>query len=250
MPISDEELRRRLEERHATFDRFVKPSTVALAVADLSDPTPAGILSNGTGFLIETSGGKFVVTNDHVYGAFESERAAFPGRRLTMTGAEGLSGIDLTEVQVVDRSSDYDLAVLQVPGHRVREAGKVFFPWHKIPPQRPRIGMQAHIYGYPGQGMVPLGDTLGLRHCLVLMKVEAVCDRDFRLVDTLGDVETVAPDGAPPLTFLGGMSGSPAVAFSETEFFLAGFLYKGSRDSKTLVVTYADRIKEDGTIGP
>ena len=70
--MTEEELRlisERLTQRlHANFERF----TVMLAIIDQSDPTPQAIIANGTGSLLNTGPGQFLVTNEHVYRAFET----------------------------------------------------------------------------------------------------------------------------------------------------------------------------------
>jgi hypothetical protein len=66
MSISDEEFRSRVAPRQQTFDRCIKPFTVMVVIANGSDPTPSGVIQNGTGCLINTGKYQFLVTNDHV----------------------------------------------------------------------------------------------------------------------------------------------------------------------------------------
>ena len=189
------------------------------------------------------------MTNNHVYEAFQSRRAASPDIMLLMSGTGGRRFLDISQIHVRGRDKDRDLAVLDIPVPHVFRQGKLFSTWDSWPPRRPEEGMPAIIYGYPGQGRVPLGDSLGIRPNTIGKYVASVSDRHFLLADVNSDAEIGTPEGATPLTSLGGMSGSAVyVMISKKELVLAGFMYESSYSMSIIYATYADHINADGTI--
>lgn len=184
-----------LSKRFRTLcETCIAPFTVMLAIADKSNPTPEGIIANGTGSLINTGPGQFLVTNNHVYEAFQSRRAASPDIMLLMSGTGGRRFLDISQIHVRGRDKDRDLAVLDIPVPHVFRQGKLFSTWDSWPPRRPEEGMPAIIYGYPGQGRVPLGDSLGIRPNTIGKYVASVSDRHFLLADVNSDAEIGTPE--------------------------------------------------------
>jgi len=226
------------------------PFTVMLAIVSKADPTPAAIIANGTGSLINTGPGQFLVTNSHVYEEFQARRAASPDIMLVMSGADGRPFRDISQNHCVrGRDKDLDLAVLDIPVPLVVELGKMFSTWGSWPPRRPEKGMPVVVYGYPGQGRVPLGNSLGVRPNVIGRYVVSVSDRHFVLANPDNDAVIRTPDGVAPLTSLGGMSGSAVyVLTSDGQMFLCGFMYESSNSMDIICVTYADHIRSDGTI--
>ena len=127
---------------------------------------------------------------------------------LLMSGRGGLGFLDISENRLVSRDRERDLAVLEIPVSHVRRQGKLFSTWNSWPPPRPAVGMPALIYGYPGEGRVPLGNSLGIRPLTMGRYVTSVTDRHFSLADIHGDSEMRTPEGATPITSYGGISGS------------------------------------------
>src|SRR5208283_975528 len=164
-------------------------------------------IANGTGSLVNTGPGQFLVTNNHVYEAFQTRRAASDSVLLLMSGRGGLGFLDISENRLVSRDRERDPAVLEIPVSHVRLQGKLFSTWNSWPPPRPAVGMPALIYGYPGEGRVPLGDSLGIRPLTMGRYVASVTDRHFSLADIHGDSEMRTPEGATPITNNGGISG-------------------------------------------
>lgn len=231
----------------ASFAKHIWPFTVMLAIADADNLSPTGVKNNGSGTLINTGPGRFLVTNDHVYQAFQDRNAA-GGTKLLMSVKDGF--IDISDTSVVDRDPEFDLAVLYVPEDFVHRHGKMFSSWPAWPPRRPEEGMAAFVYGYPGLGREVLEDRLGIRPALVGMRIVSVGQRHFILAhEDINDVENTTPPGAKELTDLGGMSGSAVYVMTQNkdDLFLGGFMFQAN--SLGVLVSYADRIRADGTIG-
>ena len=230
----------------ARFGRF----TVMLAILDKSDQTPQSIIASATGSLINTRSGQFLVTNDHVYRAFEFKRAANPGIMLIMSGKDDVPFRNISDQHSVrGRDEGLDLAVLEIPVPLVYELGKLFSTWHSWPPPRPEPGMFAIVFGYPGQGRMPMGDRLGVSPMIIGTQITSSNDRQFALVDTEKDSIKTSPEGAPPLTSLGGMSGSGVYALSnDKELFLAGFMCEANDAMDIIYASLAAHINADGTI--
>jgi hypothetical protein len=168
-----------------------------------------------------------------------------------MSGTGGKSFADISDVRLVSRHAERDLAVLDVPVETVFQQGKLFSPWDSWPPPRPAVGMPAFLFGYPGQGRVPMGDSLGIRPLTLARHVSTVNDRHFSLADDKGDSEPRTPEGATPLTDYGGISGSAVYVLTPSpSLILAGFAYQARFEWDIIYVTFASHINTDGTIRP
>ncbi len=220
-----------------------------LAIVDRANPTPQGIIANGTGSLVYTGTAPLLVTNNHVYDASERRCAESEGILLLMSGTGGKSFVDISDVQLISRDEDRDLAVLDVPVATVLRQGKLFSPWDSWPPPRPAVGMSAFLFGYPGQGRVAMGDSLGIRPLTLGRYVSTVSDRHFSLVNDRGDWEPRTPEGAAPLSDYGGISGSAVYVMTPgPHLILSGFAYQARFDWDIIYVTFASHINADGTI--
>jgi hypothetical protein len=216
-----------------------------LAITDESDLSPTGVVNNGSGTLINTGLGRFLVTNDHVYQAFQNRHDA---RRVKLLMSAKDAFIDISDQPLVDRDPDFDLAVLRISEDLVDFHGKTYSPWPSWPSPRPEEGMGVYVYGYPKSGREILEGSLGIRTALVNMKVASVGERHFILADVDNDLESTTPTGAKKLTSLGGMSGSAVyvLTHSKDDMFLGGFMCQAN--SLGIIVAYADRIRADGTM--
>ena len=247
--MNDQEFNLLLGDLDRLCAACIAPFTVMPAIADTANLTPQGIIANGTGSLINTGPGQFLVTNNHVYEAFQTRRAASDSILLLMSGRGGLGFLDISENRLVSRDRERDLAVLEIPVSHVRRQGKLFSTWNSWPPPSPAVGMPALIYGYPGEGRVPLGDSLGIRPLTMGRYVASVTDRHFSLADIHGDSEMRTPEGATPITSYGGISGSAVyIIQSNSDSFLAGFVYEANFALDIIYVTFCDHINADGTI--
>ena len=241
------------QEFNSLVTNCIGPSTVMLAIAQGRDLRAEDVISNGTGSLVNTGGGEFLVTNDHLYESFRSHREEDSSTRLLMSGAHGANFLDISQALVRGRDEGLDLAVLHVPSTDEYRQGRWFAICSPWPPRRPEVGMLATIYGYPGEGRMPQGGVLGARAVVVALPVASVSDRHFIVVDENDDSIRLTPEGAEPLTSFGGLSGSAVyvmtreTATSKAEMFLGGFVYEAS-GSRALCVAHADWINADGTI--
>jgi Trypsin-like peptidase domain len=248
--LTDEELKVVSDKLTARLLADLGRFTVMLAILDKSDQRPQAVITNATGTLINTGAGQFLVTNDHVYRAFESKRAENPGIMLIMSGVDDVPFRNISEQHVVrGRDKDLDLAVLEVPVPMVDALGRAFYTWDSWPPRRPERGMAAIVFGYPGQGRVPMDSRLGVTPMIIGRQITSCNDLRFALVDTEQDAIKTSPEGASPLTRLGGMSGSGVYARSSAkEWFLAGFMYEVDDAMDIIYASYAAHIQADGTI--
>ena len=247
--MTDEEF----AQRSAQFERlaatYIAPYTVMLAIVDRANPTPQGIIANGTGSLVNTGAAQLLVTNNHVYEGFERRRAVSDEMPLMMSGMSGRSLADISDVRLISRDKDRDLAVLDVPVATVSRQGKLFSPWDSWPPARPAVGMPAFLFGYPGQGRVPMGDSLGIRPLTLGRYVSTVTERQFSLADDRGDSEMRTPDGATPITDYGGISGQRHLRDdTRPEAHTGRFRQGGSFGWDIIYATFASHINADGTI--
>ena len=247
--MNDDEFKRRVAHFERLTATYIAPFTVMLAIVDKSNPTPQGIIANGTGSLVNTGVAQFLVTTNHVYESFERRRAEFDGTMLLMSGKDGVSFADISNVSLRGRDKDRELAVLDVPVAIVLRQGKLFSPWDSWPPPRPTVGMPAFLFGYPGQGRVPMGDSLGIRPLTPGRHVSTVTERHFSLANEKGDSERGTPEGATPMTDYGGISGSAVYVMTlDQTLILAGFEYEAHFDLDIIYVTFASHINADGTI--
>jgi len=221
-----------------------------LAIVGKSDPTPEGVIANGTGSLINTGPGQFLVTNEHVYQEFETRRSESQDVMLLMSGVDGRPFRDISdEHSLRSRDESLDLAVLSIPVPLVFELGKMFSTWNSWPPPRPEKEMAVVVYGYPSQGRIPLGNNLGVRPNLIGRQVVSVSDRHFVLANPENDAVVRTPEGVAPLTSLAGMSGSAVYVLPRNgHMFLSGFMYEASNSMDIICATHADHICSDGTI--
>ena len=250
--MTDEQFKAMSEALEARCHTGLGPFTVMLAIVSKLDPTPAGIIANGTGSLINTGTGHFLVTNNHVYDEFRTRRAASPDIMLAMSGVDYRPFRDISHNHSVrGRDKDLDLAVLEIPVPLVVELGKMFSTWTSWPPQRPEKGMRVLVYGYPGQGRVPLSArSLGVCPLVIGRYVVSVSDRHFLLANPDDDAVTRTPDGIASLTGFGGLSGSAVyVLTSDGPPVLGGFMYESSLSMDIICAAHADHIRADGTIG-
>src|SRR5271166_1044413 len=107
-----------------------------LAITDESDLSPTGVVNNGSGTLINTGLGRFLVTNDHVYQAFQNRHDA---RRVKLLMSAKDAFIDISDQPLVDRDPDFDLAVLRISEDLVDFHGKTYSPWPSCRENRPSL---------------------------------------------------------------------------------------------------------------
>jgi hypothetical protein len=239
-----------IEKIKAAYAAALGQFTVLLAITDGLAEGAEAVVNNGTGSLIDTGTGKFLVTNHHVYDWFRKRREANPQTKLLMSGGHGVNYLDISFAEVRALDQERDLAVLRIPAHYIESHGKRFYECSSWPPPRPEAGLLAIVHGYPGQGRVPQGETLGARPTIIFLGVADVRGSDFVIADISDDAVLTVPDGAEPLTCLGGMSGSAVyVIRKKPALIVAGFMYAASASMSYIFATHADHLNADGTIG-
>ena len=229
------------------------PFTVMLGITETEYSRPTDPLQHGTGSLIETGQNKLLITNHHVYEEFVKSREKNPFGRFVMSGAGGKPFVDISAAPCIASNEIVDLAVLAVPPSIVEQQGKAFYRAAEWPPRRPEAGMKVVIIGYPGEGRCVLSsDSLGISPLVVGRTVTSVSDRQFVMADETQDSYSHTPDGRPPLTSFGGISGG--AAFSRLgrgdrigHYYICGFA-KEEGFNKTIFVAHADAINADGSI--
>jgi hypothetical protein len=231
----------------------LEPFTVMLRITTTDNPSAADVIANATGSLVFTGEKELLITNHHVYKAFQSYRDVSPSAKLIMSGSHGKLFLDISNVVCLGLDEELDLAVLYVPKRHVFRQGKLFLSPDRWPPDRPEVGMLAVLYGYPGEGrQVEQSGALGASPLSAALRVVSVSDRHFVLADEDQDAHVFVPDGQKPLTSFGGISGSavhvvrpPVAAFDDV--WLCGFVYEEGL-GHSLMVAHADHINADGTI--
>lgn len=233
----------------STFDLV----TVMLAITKGVQPGPGNIVAAATGSLVTTRQVDMLVTNHHVYEEFRSLQQESPDAALLMSGAHGSRFLDISRARVLGLDKDRDLAVLHVPLPSILGQRKMVFVPPSWPPPRPKPGMLAILYGYPGQGRVDQGQAVGMSPISIGLPVVSASERHFVLIDEEGTADWEIPDGQDPLTSFGGISGSAVYVLpkgagvTEQEAFLGGFAYEAT-PSGAILVTYSDHINADGSI--
>jgi len=234
-------------------EKYAAPFTVMLAITTTNNPVAADVLTNATGSFVYTGQKELLVTNHHVYDAFQAYRRENPHTKLAMSGADGSRFLDISEAEVLGLDKDLDLAVLHIPRQHVRRQGKMWWVPGSWPPRRPEVGMIAVLLGYPGEGRTLEGDVLGASPLSVGLPVVSVSERHFLLVDENQDAHVMVPDGQTPLTNFGGISGSAVYVMPKNwsnpgdAIGLCGFAYEQSA-SGAICVVHADHINADGSI--
>lgn len=257
--ITDEDARRLLRERMSTAGR-----RVAMLAFVRGEPLSwAGLDNNGTVSFLSLPGGKFLVSNFHVWDEFDFGKKKDPTYRLLLLG-EGLSApIDISTADCVAKNEELDLCVLRYPPEEIEAAGKEFYEFASWPPVRASNGEVTAVAGYPGARRFPdnvrhpdLDEVVSLlRHELVLLypQVEATSDRQVRLRFSSANPETIQLSPRPITEYRwGGMSGSLVYRFDATSsrFFPCGILHStvGDGNAALFVATYLGCIRSDGSL--
>jgi hypothetical protein len=208
--------------------------------------------NNGTVSLLEMPGGKFLVTNHHVWDTFVEQRDRRPGLRLALTGQGIEQPVNISGAELVDSDAGLDLAVLRFDRNDLIESiGRSFYRPKRFPLDVPVEGDDVAFLGYPGMRREPTG-PLRYESVLLALKVAAVSDRKImlRFDNPNPDIILFSPK---PLTEFrwGGMSGSMVYRLDPelNQFFVAGFVHAaGEGLQASFYAGRADLIQDGGTI--
>ncbi len=259
--LSDDESRRLLRLRIETASRRVAMAAFVRG----EPPSPEGADNNGTVSFLKLPGGKFLVTNHHVWDTFQAQRANDPSYKLALAGHGLVQPVDISDAELVSESRELDLCVLSYPADRIEGIGKEFCDPQGWPPRRTEDGDDVSVTGYPGMRRTPetmLHPQLGkvvpvLRHesVILYLHTEATSSRQGRLRFTSARPEVMLLSERPIDTFRwGGMSGSLVYRLDRVQnrFFPCGILHAaGEGPNATFYCTHLDFIRGDGTIvGP
>ncbi len=172
--------------------------------------------------------------------------------RLLMWGGNDKTCLNISDIPLLAKDQDRDLATLAIPRHYVVDRGREFMQFVKWPPRRAEKGMHAFLFGFSGEHIVHHDEYTGVQALSFAMPVASSSDRHFILHDESGIIHRFSDDPSRPLTRLGGISGSGVYVGSESPvaneelFFLGGFAYKAGDD--LVFAIHADFINADGTI--
>ena len=235
-----------------------------LAFVSGDPPLPTGVDNNGTASFIELPGGKFIVTDHHVWSTFQDNRATDSTDRLLLTGQGFSQPVDVSDAGVVSEDRELDLCVLSYPADRIENMGKEFCNLTNWPPRRASENDDASVTGYPGMRrnaeemqhpelneVVPI-----LRHesILLYLRAEATSIRQTRLRFATPNPEIIQLSSRPITEYRwGGMSGSLVYRLDTTEsrFFACGILHSAGEGLDAIFyATHLDFIQPDGTIVP
>ena len=224
--------------------------------------SPAGSDDNGTASLIELPGGKFVVTNHHVWSTFQDNRANEPSYRLLLTGQGFSQPVNVSDAVLVSEDRELDLCVLSYPPDRIESMGKEFCKLTSWPPCRAGENDVVSVTGYPGMRrgaeemlhpelneVIPI---LRYESILLCLHTEATSTRQARLCFASPNPEVVQLSDRPITEYRwGGMSGSLVYRLDPTanRFVACGILHSaGEGLDATFYATHLDVIQPNGTI--
>jgi len=232
-----------------------------LAFSRGEPPSPEGVNNNGTVSFIELPGGKFLVTNHHVWDTFRTLRANDSTYKLALTGEGMARPIDISDAVVVSETQELDLCVLSYPPERIEALGKEFCltSW---PPARANDADDVSVTGFPGmrrtvETMVhpesndPI-PVLWHESVNLYLRAEGISSRQARLRFTNPNPSVMEMSNRPITDFRwGGMSGSLVYRLeaSQNHFVPCGILHAaGEGLGATFYATHLDVIQADGTI--
>lgn len=259
--LTDDEARRLLRLR---IEKATRRVAMAAFVRD-EPPSPEGADNNGTVSLLKLPGGKFLVTNHHVWDTFQDQRANAPSYKLALAGQGLVQPVDISDAKLASESRELDLCVLSYPPEYMEGIGKEFCDPQMWPPPRTEEGDDVFVTGYPGMRRTAeamLHPKLGqvvpvLRHesVMLYLHTEATSVRQGWLRFRSASPEVMPLSERPIDAFRwGGMSGSLVYRLdrAKSHFFPCGILHAaGEGLDATFFCTHLDFIRSDGTIvGP
>jgi hypothetical protein len=254
-PLSDEEARKSLK-------RLMDKGGRRVAIAMCVDGNEArDVFDNGTVSFVQIGGEKFILTNHHVWEAFEEYRKDSQSCRLAI-GGDGLAQpIDISDAEVIDVDSDLDICVLRYPSERIENVGKEYCIVDSWPPRRASEGDDVVFCGFPGnrakvstmQTPRAIEDQV-FAHELVLlsMRVESQSDRKLRMCFSEEKPEVQQFSSYPIQDYIwGGMSGSLVYRLDSTEIKLvpcAIFHSSSGELDGAFYATHLDLVNKNGTL--
>jgi hypothetical protein len=229
--------------RHVAMAAFVGPPPA----------TPNDVKNNGTVSFVNLLGGKFLITNHHVWYGFKTFQESNAGARLAVTGEGRVPMVDITTVELVDEDAGLDLAILKYDRNEIIEsAGNVFYVPKRWPLDTALDGDDVVVVGYPGKRRNPTQEELKFESVLLGLKILSVSDRKYMLGFTNPDPIVHVFSSRPIEQWLwGGMSGSMVyrLDLNSNQFYVTGFLHAAGEGLNTyFFASRADLINEDGTI--
>lgn len=252
------------EARHLLKLRLEKSSRrVAMGAFLRGEPSsPQGADNNGTISFIKLPGGKFMVTNHHVWDTFQIERANDSSYKLSLAGKGLIQPLDISDAELVSEDRDLDICVLAYPSERIEAIGKEYCELHDWLPSRAESGDDISVTGYPGMRrsaeemfhpqlnrVVPV-----LRHesVILYLHAEAISARQARLRFTNPNPEVIQLSERPINNFRwGGMSGSLVYRLDANRslFVPCGILHAAGEGLDAIFYcTHLEYIQADGTI--
>ena len=243
------------EERAKAADMMIKMGRhVAMAAFVLPEPTtPEGVIYNGTVSFLELPGGKFILTNHHVWDEFVRPLRETPGLRLVVMGEGYCRPVDISTAELVDSDESMDLAVLRFEANDVIESvGKRFYVPKRWPLDAACKGDDVIALGFPGNRKDPTAGYLHFDSVMINLKVLSVSDRKYMLGFT--NPHPIIHQFSPrPLDQVrwGGVSGSMVYRhdLETNQFHVIGVLRAaGDGLHGSFFAGRADFLRDDGTI--
>src|SRR4051794_35300827 len=133
--MTDEEVKQLLKQRL----NEASPRVAMVAFADGDPPSAEGVDNNGTVSFLELPGGKFIVTNYHVWYHYQEQKKIRPNYVLALLSKQISQSIDISVAQLVSESPELDLCVLSYP-HEIIESRQHKYHILKKPICRPVEG--------------------------------------------------------------------------------------------------------------
>lgn len=241
------------DEKSEGILRFLLPFTVPLLIFPRQDSKPSDLINGGSGALICTGKRNLLITCNHVFVEYETQKEMHDDAVLVAGRGDGQKFIRVNDFCLVSRDPGLDLVVMEFECEALLDGtSKRFFKARNWPPKKVAAGDTLHVVGFPGVHNVEShGGTARTLHATIFTDfVTSVSDRHCVLADEESvRVQKVFTAGLPKLGPLGGISGAPAFVSVGNEFEFAGIAYEaGEGTNATVFINHAAYLKADGEL--
>lgn len=209
------------------------------------------VLHNGSMCVIATSEALFGVTNDHVLGIYEKDRAKYPDVFCQL----GSGPFEPTE-HLISRSRYWDLATFRLPVLTLEHWGRQVYRPASWPPEPIKKNDSVILGGYPenrrSASSPPKPKTLLTDFVTFWSRADNWSYEHMSFsFDSTGWYWPQATE-LPAHPDLSGMSGGPCFRLSaaRNEIELAGFIYEAHGEYEVIRVRQASLISSTGEIAP
>jgi len=238
-----------LDERLELTQKCLRHCVPLFVLTNRKDPSSA--VSNGTGFLMDSAAGQFVITANHVWTAFEAARRQSPMAVLAATRGYGEECVEVRADLADSDEKHLDLAILR-PSHPrlLVSSSKEFYRPTLWPPSAVIAGDVVCVVGFPGSLRSPTETDITFKLAAFVVSVTSVSDRHIVLADERNDRHSILVEVSNPDDLdVGGLSGAPVFAFRVSGPEFVGIVYEGHGGvNGTLFASHAKYLGPDGVL--